>query len=140
MMSYSLDNHFMVDAKAALWRTRVLTQSRTSVAATCNGVAEGTLDGQSLRWSSKVNGYRSDGTLTCTGSMCGKYGAPPAGTSPLHDGPLAVAFMPFAFSADQKTFTMPYTLLEKGSDRTAYLALSGREVARSCVTSRPKCE
>jgi hypothetical protein len=142
LLAYSLDNRFTVNAKTALWSTRVMTQSRTSVGAggsTCDGAARGALDGQSLQWLSKVAGYRSDGTLTCQGSMCGKFGAPPAGTSPLHAGPAAVSFSPFTFSADRQTFTMPYSIVEQTSERTSYLALSGRETSRACVI-RPTCQ
>jgi hypothetical protein len=139
MMSYTLYNRSRVDAKAAFWDATVLTRSQTSVAAACEGAAQGVLDGKSLRWGSKVAGYRSDGTLTCTGSMCGKFGAPPPGTTPLHEGPLAVEFRPFAFSEDRKTFTMPYTLVDRTPDRAAYLALGGREVGRTCVKAKPTC-
>ena len=72
----------------------------------------------------------------CSGSMCGKFGAPPSGTSPIDDAPVGVTFKPFAFSPDRSTFTMPYTLLNKSTSpsQTTYLALAGRRVGQTCAT------
>jgi hypothetical protein len=136
LMSYELVNRLTVDAKVAMLSTRVVTASRTSTARdACEGSAQGTLRDGTLTWDSKVTGYRSDGTMECSGSMCGKFGAPPEGTSPFHDAPAAIRFSPFTFSADGSTFTMPYTLVSSSDSprQTTYLGLSGRRVKRFCA-------
>jgi len=135
LMSYELANHFTVDAKVAMFSTKVVTVSHTSTAVNpCSGSAQGTLHDGVLTWTSKVAGYHSDGTMECSGSMCGSSGAPPTGTSPLHDSPDALVFSPFTFSADGTTFTMPYTLVSKSDSpkQTSYLALAGRRIRRTC--------
>jgi hypothetical protein len=135
LMSYELVNRLTVRAKVAMLSTTVVTTSRTStVSDGCSGSAQGTLRDGILTWSGRVSGYHSEGTQACSGSMCGSFGAPPLGESPLHDEPAAVTFNPFTFSADGSTFTMPYMLVSKSSSprETSYLALSGRRIRQSC--------
>lgn len=136
MMSYDIQNHLTVEAKVALVSTKVVTTSQTSTERNvCEGSAQGSLHDSTLTWDSGVRGYRSDGTLECSGSMCGKFGAPPKGTSPFHDAPAAIKFNPFTFSADRSTFTMPYTLVSKSDSpkQTTYLTLTGHRVKQSCA-------
>jgi hypothetical protein len=136
LMSYELANRLTVDARVAMLSTKVVTASHTSTAHdACAGSAQGTLHDGTLTWNSKVSGYRSDGTMECSGSMCGKFGAPPGGTSPFHDAPPAMKFSPFSFSPDRATFTMPYILASKSDSprQTTYLALSGRRAKQSCA-------
>jgi hypothetical protein len=135
LMSYELQNRLTVEAKVAMVSTKVVTTSRTSTAGdVCDGSAQGTLRDGTLTWSTKVKGYHSDGTMECSGSMCGKFGAPPKGTSPLHDVPPGLTFNAFTFSPDHATFTMPYTLVSKSDSpsQTTYLTLSGRRVNEWC--------
>jgi hypothetical protein len=143
LTSYELVNHLTVRAKVAMLSTTVVTASRTSTAGDCcRGSARGTLNNSTLSWNSAVSGYHSDGSLTCSGSMCGKFGAPPTGTSPLHDAPAAMTFNPFSFSPDGSTFTMPYVLVSQSNSpkQKTYLALAGRRVRRTCVVaSVPTC-
>jgi hypothetical protein len=136
LMSYELVNRLTVDAKVAMLSTTVVTASHTSAARdACDGSAQGTLHDSTLTWNSKVSGYHSDGTMDCSGSMCGKFGAPPKGVSPFHDAPLALRFSPFSFSPDRSTFTMPYTFVSKSDSpkEATYLALSGRRVTQLCA-------
>jgi len=135
LMSYDLANRLTVDAKVAMLSTKVVTTSQTSTARdACNGSAQGTLHDGTLTWNTKVAGYHSDGTMECSGSMCGNFGAPPRGTSPFHDAPPALTFSPFTFSPDGSTFTMPYTVVSKSDSprQTTRLALSGRRVKEEC--------
>jgi hypothetical protein len=137
LMSYDMTNRLTVSARFAMLSTKVVTASHTSAAHdACDGSAQGTLHDGTLTWSSKVSGYRSDGTMECSGSMCGKFGAPPDGVSPFHDTPVAMRFSPFNFSPDGSTFTMPYMLVSKSDSpkQTTYLALSGRRVRHACAT------
>ncbi len=101
--------------------------------------AEGTLVGNTLTWTSQIRGYRTDGTLQCAGDMCGNFGAPPRGQSPIVPPENAVKLTPFRFSSDAKTFTMDYALLSTSSSpkQKTLLALSGRELSRKCVTAKP---
>jgi hypothetical protein len=53
----------------------------------------------------------------------------------MHIAPHAVPFNAFEFAADRKTFTMAATLISKADSpkQSSYIALSGREVRRTCV-------
>ncbi len=133
LMSYEFQNHFTVKASFAAWSTAVETRSRTTVANACDGAAQVTFDRGEVVWSTLVGGYQSEGSLACTGNVCGKFGAPPPGTSPLHEA-ASVKFNTFHFSPDGKTFTMDYTRVSHSDSprQTAYVSLSGREMNRSC--------
>lgn len=142
MLSYAMRERFTVKAKTVFWTTTVLTD--TSTAATpdsCGIAAEGAFDAatRTVRWRTPVRGYHTDGTLTCSGSLCGKFGAPPAGRMALHIGPSAVPFGSFVFSPDRNTFTMASTHVAKTSmpKQSAAIALAGREIRRACVPIAP---
>jgi hypothetical protein len=142
MRAYSMHEHFTVNAHAALWTTHVTTDTHTAVTPdACGDVAHGEMENGAIRWSTPLSGYRADGTLTCDGSMCGKFGAPPPGKSDFHSPHRVVTFQPFKISADGKTFTMSQVLVSHSESpkQTAYLALSGRETRRTCVQSTPQC-
>ena len=137
MVEYKMREYFTIKSKTLFWTTTVVTDTNTAATPnTCSVAAEGALDGaRNLRWRTPVRGYRTDGTLSCEGSLCGKFGAPPPGQSPLHIGPNPVMFSPFVFSPDMKTFTMATTHVSKTDmpKQTGEIALSGREVRRACV-------
>ncbi len=137
LLSYEMPERFGIEAKKAFWTTHVDTDAiaRAAPAGTCGGAAEGTLRGSSVVWSTRLSGFHTDGTLECIGSLCGQFGAPPAGKSALHIGPSDVGLEPFEFGADGKTFTMASTFVSSSEHpkRTAHLSLSGREVRRSCA-------
>jgi hypothetical protein len=143
LTSYNLVNQLTVRAKVAMLSATVVTASRTStVGDCCHGSAQGTLDGGTLTWRTPVSGYHSEGTLTCSGSTCGAFGAPPSGTSPLPDQHEVITLNPFTFSPDGSTFTMPYMLVSQSSSprQKTYLALAGRRVQRICgVAPVPAC-
>ena len=137
MRQYMMREYFTVKSKTLFWSTSVITDTNTAATPNaCSVAAEGTLDGaRTIRWSTMISGYHTDGTLTCEGSMCGKFGAPPPGQSPLHIGPGPVVFSPFVFSTDMQTFTMATTHVAKTDmpKQSGEIALSGREVSRVCV-------
>jgi hypothetical protein len=140
LMSYEFDSRFTVKASFAVWSTTVLTASHTHVAVSCGGAARGTFTHGAVVWNSGVAGFQSEGTLQCDGNVCGSFGAPPAGSSPLHEPPATVAFKPFRFTPDEHTFSMEYAQISHSDSprQTAYLALAGRETRRACV-SLPAC-
>ncbi len=140
MLSYTMQEHFTVVAKTLFWKTTVITDTRTAATPDrCWSAAEGALGDGAVRWSSPVRGYRTDGVLTCEGSLCGKFGAPPEGTSELHIAPHPVQFSPFVLGKDLKTLTMAQTLVSKTEvpKQTGYVAIAGREVRRSCRAVPP---
>jgi hypothetical protein len=140
MLAYQMTEQFTVNATAMFWKTSVTTDAK-SVATpdACGIVAEGRLQGRTLAWSTPVRGYRTDGTLSCSGSMCGKFGAPPPGKSELHDPPQPVQFAAFEFAPNLETFTMAATQVAKSESpsQTTYVGLAGREVKRTCATPKP---
>jgi hypothetical protein len=136
MLSYVMKQALTVVSRALFFTTTVVTDSTTRAAPDpCSVAAEGALEGGTLTWNGPMHGFRSDGTMNCTGSLCGKFGAPRAGQSALHIGPSAVTFQPFQFGVDRKTFTMASSFVSRTENpqQTAHLALSGRETRRTCV-------
>ena len=136
MTRYAMRELVTVAAKNVGFTTTVTSDtSTTATPNACGVIAEGTLDGSTLRWQSPVRGMKTDGTITCSGSFCGKFGAPPRGQSAFHDGPLDIRFSPFTLSGDRKTFTMAMTHMSRTSSpkQSAAMSLVGREVKRACV-------
>lgn len=129
---YAMKQHVVVISTALFWTTTVTsdTDTRMTVA------ARGMLADRTLRWQGPPPAMRSDGTIVCDGSLCGVFGAPPKGNSPLHMGPNAVALEPFEFGADMTTFTMRYTFVSESDSpkQRSYVALAGREIRRTCET------
>lgn len=143
LTSYNLVNKLTVHASVAMLSATVVTASRTTADGDCcHGSAQGRLDGSTLTWQTPVSGYHSEGTLTCSGSTCGAFGAPPSGTSLLHDPHDVITFNSFTFSPDRSTFTMPHMLVSQSSSprQKTYLALAGRRVRQTCgVAAVPAC-
>jgi hypothetical protein len=139
LMSYELDNHLTIKASFALWWTKVETRSRTLAASTRDGAARGDVKGGEVVWSTPVAGYHSDGSIECGGNVCGKYGAPPPGESALHEAAPDFVFKPFHFGPDGKTFTMDFSKVSHSESpkQTNFVALSGREMKRVCVSNVP---
>jgi hypothetical protein len=141
LMSYEFDSRYTVHASFAAWSTTVVAESHTTVARECEGAARGTVQNGDVVWQTPVDGYRSDGSLACTGNVCGIFGAPPPGSSPLHDAPPSVKLSPFHFGPDGKTFTMPYARISHSDSprQTSYMSLAGRELRRACVPAALSC-
>lgn len=144
LVAYEMNERFRIDNTTVFWTTHVTTSSKTTVGAdTCGVVANGTLANRTLTFTSPLRGSRTDGTVTCEGSLCGKMGAPRPGSSPLQVPPHDVSFQPWVFGADLKTFTMAKTWSAhtESPKQTAHISLSGRELRRECVSfsSRPGC-
>jgi hypothetical protein len=140
LLNYSMKQSVTVSASALFFTAKIVSETVTRALPDACGIdGEGTLNGTTLAWGGPIRAFKSDGTINCDGSLCGKFGAPPPGQSALHIGPNPVQLLPFQFSADLKTFSMPSTFVSKTEDpkQTAYLALSGREMKRSCVQVKP---
>jgi hypothetical protein len=136
MTKYAMREHVTVAAKSVGFTT--LVTSDTSTAATpnaCGSVAEGTLEDGAIRWRTPVRGMETHGTMTCSGSFCGKLGAPARGQSAFHDGPIDIRFSSFTLSPAHETFTMPMTFMSKTSSpkQSAAMSFTGRESKRACV-------
>jgi hypothetical protein len=135
MTAYAMREAFTVHAHTALWTTTVATEATSTGASDGCSLAEGTFDGHTIHWRTPVRGYRTDGTLTCSGSFCGSFGVPSRGRSPLHVGPAPQQFKDFVFSPDLKTFTMATTTAVKTEmpKQTSTVSMAGRETRRGCV-------
>jgi hypothetical protein len=140
MLTYRMHEHFVVHSKALFWRSAFTSITDTAVTPNaCAVAAEGTLVDHRIRWSTPLLGYRTDGIVTCVGSLCGMGGAPAPGEQTLHLGPGPVWFNPFDFATDMQTFAMQSTQVSRTESPklTATIALSGRETRRSCVQLQP---
>jgi hypothetical protein len=139
MLVYDMTDGFTVVAKTLFWGTTVVNHTHTIATQDASGaIAEGTFTNRSLKWDTVVNGMRTDGPVSCQGSFCGKFGAPPEGTNEIHTAPHPVTFNNFEFDADKKTFTMAYAIVSKSETprQTSRIALAGREVRRSCAPGK----
>lgn len=142
MTRYAMREYVTVAAKNIGFKTTVVSDTSTKATPNaCGSVAEGTLEGGAVRWRTPVRGMITDGTITCSGSFCGKFGAPPRGQSPFHDGPIDIRFSPFVLSPDHKTFTMPMTHMSRTSSpkQSAAMSFAGRESKRACVPTPAAC-
>lgn len=136
MRSYEMKDFFTVVAKALFWGTKVTNDTHTTATPNTTGtIATGTFVDRTLRWDTVLSGMRTDGTVDCQGSLCGKFGAPPEGVTDVHTPPHPVTFANFEFDAERKTFTMAYSVVSKFESprQTSRIALAGREVRRTCV-------
>jgi hypothetical protein len=142
LMAYDMRQTFTVVSNVLFWSTRVRTNLQMRASRGPGSVADGTIDGHTLRWEGHANGVHSDGTLECDGSMCGKFGAPPSGTTEVHVGPTTMELEPFQFGADMKTFTMPFALISESDfpKERSLLAIAGRQVNRVCIAPEARLE
>jgi hypothetical protein len=138
LVAYELRQKFVVASRAVFWGARVATDIVTRGPPGGRPIAEGTLDRSSVHWDGPPRGLHSDGTLTCDGALCGKFGAPAPGTSEMHMALDAAELEPFTLGADGKTFTMPYSLMSKSDSpkQETLVAITGRELRRACLAFR----
>jgi len=136
LTSYSIHEHLSITSKAVFLSATVVTDTNSRAAPDGNGViAEGNLADHTLTWSGPVRSFKTDGTMTCDGSLCGKFGAPAAGSTEVHIGPRAFQPPPFQFGGDMKTFTMGFvqTAHADSPKQTTFESVAGREMKRTCV-------
>jgi hypothetical protein len=139
LLSYVMPEHFTVVSVSRAFPTSLVTDADSR--ATPNGsgvVARGWLAHGILEWSTDVAGYRTDGTVTCAGMLCDKFGWPPPGTSEFHVDPGPVRLESFEFASNLTAFAMASTFVEKTEmpKRTEHLTLQGLQTRRSCVSAR----
>jgi hypothetical protein len=145
LRAFDLREHFAIMPRAVFFSATVFTDAIAKATPDDDGViARGVLAttpaGPTLRWSSPVRAYRSDGVLSCEGSLCGKFGAPAPGRSATHTPPHAVRFESFRFGGSGLTFEMMgYSVVsEEASPRQkTSLHLEGRASSWVCVEPGP---
>jgi hypothetical protein len=140
VMAYEMVDQFTVIARVLGLGTTVTTDAKTTTTPNVCGVsAQGAYHDHVVRWSTLWNGMRTDGHVQCSGSMCGRMGAPPSGTSEVHHPAHPVVFRPFEYTPDMKTFHMDYAVSARSSSpsQTSRIAFTGRESKRSCIYVRP---
>jgi hypothetical protein len=136
LVTFDLKEHFAVSPKAVLWNGTVVTDAEMRATPDGSGaIAAGTFSDGTLRWAGPLHGYRTEGSLVCDGSLCGKFGAPPPGRSDIHSPPTVVHFQPLRFAEGGAAFQMPYALVSQSDSprQKTYLSISGREANRSCL-------
>ncbi|HEY3820602.1 MAG TPA: hypothetical protein VGL81_25725 [Polyangiaceae bacterium] len=136
LTSYAIHEHVSVTSKALFLSATVVTDTNSRAAPDGNGViAVGTLTDHTLSWASPVKAFKTDGTMTCDGSLCGKFGAPSPGSTDVHIGPRSFQPPPFQFGPDMKTFSMGFvqTAHADSPKQTTFEAVAGRETKRTCV-------
>ena len=141
LLRFDLREHFALHPNAVMWNATVVTDTAVHVAPDGTGAAaSGRWSGDGvLQWDAPLRNYRSDVALTCAGSLCGKFGAPPQGRSELHQMPSAIRLQPFRFDREGQTFQMDFTLVSSSEapHQRTYLALAGRSMARTCIQAAP---
>lgn len=142
MLSYSMNEHVRMKAHTLTWTTTVTSDTVTAATPDpCGVAAEGVLEGNTVRWTTPVRGVHTDGVITCSGSLCGKFGSPPPGRSEFHVPARAVRYSPFVFSPDRETFTMQKTHVVDTTmpKQSSSVSLAARETGRTC-TQAPACK
>lgn len=140
LMKYEMTDQFTVNAKFLGIGTSVTNDTKTRTTPNVCGVsAEGQLVDRTLRWSTLWNGIHTDGHVHCSGSMCGRFGAPPSGQSDVHTPAHPASFKPFQYAADRKSFHMDYSVTAKSTSpsQTSRITFDGRETRRSCIYVKP---
>ncbi len=141
LTTYEMTDQFTVNASVLGVGTSVTNDTKTTTTPNVCGVsAQGALGGDRfVRWSTLWNGMHTDGHVNCSGSMCGRFGAPPTGRSEVHQPAHPVSFKPFEYAADMKTFHMDYSVTAKSTSpsQTSRITFNGRETKRSCIYVRP---
>lgn len=136
LRSYRLPMRFSYTVSVIGMRTTVAVRAISRAVPDGSGaVARGHVERGVLTWSGPVRGYRTAGTVTCSGAMCGRFGMPPPGATRFSDGPTAVHFKAFRFRlSDIGTFTMESAEVPRLSRLRATVAVSlaGRELVRKC--------
>jgi hypothetical protein len=136
LVSYAIHEHVAITSKALFMNATVVTETNSHANPDGSGLlADGALSDHTLAWTGPMRAYQTDGTTTCDGSLCGKFGAPPQGVSPVHLGPRTVQPAPFQFGPDMRTFSMAYvqTAHSDSPKQTTYESVSGREMRRTCI-------
>ena len=133
LLAYTMEQRFTIRPSALFWSATLVTNMHAGMRE--GSTVDGTFDGRAIRWNASMP-YFIDGTMQCTGSLCGKFGAPKPGTSPISIPAYNQALKPFVFSEDRQTFTMqstagPHTTSPK---QTSEVSVAGREIKRVCVT------
>ena len=139
LLAYRMRDHFTIKTSILLASATVTPESVTQTTPNACGVsADGALAGRSLKWKTPWSGLRSDGTIHCEGGLCGKFGAPPSGDSPVHIPPHPAQFKSFDFSEDRKTFTSDWSVSshQASPSQTSSVQLAGRETKRTCVVAK----
>jgi hypothetical protein len=137
--SFELLEHFALEPKSFLVSAQIITHVMARATADESGaIASGTVSGDAIQWDSPMRGYHTDGALQCTGSLCGNFGAPQPGRTPLHGAPRPVRLAPFRFKASGLTFQMPFVLVsqDKSPPQKSLLALAGRAKSWVCAQAR----
>ncbi len=140
--AYSMHAHVPVTTNVLGMKTTVTSDTKTTVTADrCGKVASGLFKRTQLVWTTPFRHYRTDGTITCHGALCGRFGAPPEGKSEIHIPPRPVRMMALDFKGDDaKHFTSDFFMVEKTDSprSTNYMRLVGHEVSRRCEKT-PTC-
>lgn len=140
LTNYEMTDQFTVNAHVFGLGTSVTNDTKTRTTPNVCGVsAQGMLTDHTLRWSTLWNGMHTDGRVTCSGSMCGRFGAPPTGTSDVHQPAHPVSFKQFDYAPDMRSFHMDYSVTAKSTtpSQTSRIKFDGRETKRSCIYVRP---
>lgn len=141
LMDLQLHERFAIRPTAVMWKATLVTDVTARAlpdGAAAVAVGSRTVDGV-VQWAAPLKMYRSDGVLTCDGSLCGRLGAPPPGRSELHQASRNVRLQPFRFDRDGQGFRMDFTLVSSAESprQRTYLALVGRRTRKSCVAPAP---
>lgn len=140
LMTYDMTDQFTVNAKVFGIGTVVTNDTHTKTTPNVCGVsAQGVMSNRTLRWTTLWNGIHTDGHVTCSGSMCGRFGAPPQGQSDVHTPAHPAVFKSFQYASDLKTFHMDYSVTAKSTNpsQTSRITFNGRETRRSCIYVKP---
>ena len=140
LLDLQLATKFVVNTTALGFKMRIATDGNVGFTPdACGVVARGTREGDQVSWLERARGYRSTGTMQCTGALCGKFGSPPSGRSTLSRGPRPVKLRPLQLRDGVSRFNIGFFEVERQRkpSQTVFMRVEARETARQCVATPP---
>jgi hypothetical protein len=140
LLDLQLTTKFVVNTTALGFKMRISTDGIVGFTPDeCGVVARGTLEGDHVTFVERARGYRSVGTLHCTGALCGKFGSPPAGRSQMARTPRPVKLRPLQLRDGVSRMSIGFFEVERQRkpSQTVLLRVEARETGRRCVMMPP---
>ena len=119
----------------------VTTDLDTQAGPAACGLVSGEGSGEAIGWSApEVPDYCQDGTISCSGILCGTMGTPPSDDPIVYDNECGtLPLSDFEVEADLSTLGMPPTVLQDKDGAITTLALWGTLVEATLDEDTPKC-
>jgi hypothetical protein len=139
IVEYTLTQNFVTGNNFATVTTEMQTWSGPEACGTANG----TLAMGTATWTApaQMDPYCRDGTVSCVGSFCGMYGAPPENMpfEFMNDCSVPLAVNDFVFTAGIDAFFMEPAIMSMDANQTVTIAFVGTKTDETEDPATPQC-